>query len=46
MTKIEDNCDDLIDLGAASSETKGARPGTIPDGSLPQQYVPMGLSQD
>ena len=48
MTKLNERetYDRLIDLGAATVETKGAVPGNRNDGELPQQFIPTGLSAD
>lgn len=46
MTKFDHENEDLIDLGAASAETKGVGRGA-PDTILTQQqYPPMGLCAD
>ncbi len=47
MTKIVEtpSTEDLIDLGAASVETKGAQ-GPQQDGIHPQQFGDVGLHND
>lgn len=44
MTKIEDT-EDLIDLGAASVETKG-NTGELRDGAQPQNFHIVGMYND
>jgi len=46
MTKIVHENEDLIDLGAATAETRGAIPGRTPDSNQPLQYPSFGLSAD
>lgn len=45
MTKLNQTDEDLIDLGAASVETKGAK-GPEQDGIQPQQFGELGLHND
>ncbi len=46
MTKLNETVEDLIDLGAASAETKGQSKFPAPDGGQVQLRDHIGLSAD
>lgn len=46
MDRINEQHEDLIDLGSISSETKGLPVGDQEDFGLPQRAIGAGLSDD